>query len=182
MATNRKAEVDAAQKNLDLKNKRYQLELDTTKGKILLDLLSDVAPGHVQNLLGLAKIGYYDGLIFHRIIKGFMIQGGCPQGTGSGGPGYTIRAEFNDTRARAGRALDGPDQRSELRRLTVLHLPRKARAPGSAIHRIRPHRQSRKPGRRPSNRKSRNRRKRSPARTGNDQKSHGDRVAEVIRG
>ncbi len=102
MATNRKAEVDAAQKNLDLKTKRYQLELDTTKGKILLDLLPDVAPGHVQNLLGLAKIGYYDGLIFHRIIKGFMIQGGCPQGTGSGGPGYTIRAEFNDTRHEPG--------------------------------------------------------------------------------
>jgi peptidyl-prolyl cis-trans isomerase B (cyclophilin B) len=97
MATNRKAEVDAAQKTLDLKNKRYQLELDTTKGKILLDMLSDVAPGHVQNLLGLAKIGYYDGLTFHRIIKGFMIQGGCPEGTGRGGPGYTIRAEFNNT-------------------------------------------------------------------------------------
>jgi peptidyl-prolyl cis-trans isomerase B (cyclophilin B) len=102
MATNRKAEVDAAQKTLDLKNKRYQLELDTTKGKILLDMLPDVAPGHVQNLLGLAKIGYYDGLIFHRIIKGFMIQGGCPEGTGRGGPGYTISAEFNDTKHEPG--------------------------------------------------------------------------------
>ena len=55
----------------------------------------DVAPGHVRNILGLAKIGYYDGLTFHRVIKGFMIQGGCPVGSGVGGPGYTIKAEFN---------------------------------------------------------------------------------------
>ncbi len=55
----------------------------------------DVAPGHVKNMVGLAKIGYYDGLCFHRIIKGFMIQGGCPSGTGSGGPGYTIKQEFS---------------------------------------------------------------------------------------
>lgn len=95
MSKNRKAEVEAAQKTLDLKNKKYQLELDTSAGKITLDLWSDVAPGHVANILGLAKIGYYDGLIFHRIINGFMIQGGCPEGTGTGGPGYTIKAEFN---------------------------------------------------------------------------------------
>jgi cyclophilin family peptidyl-prolyl cis-trans isomerase len=97
MAKNRKAEVEAAQKSLDLGAKTFQLELDTTHGKIVLDMYSDVAPAHVANMLGLAKIGYYDGLTFHRIIKGFMIQGGCPEGTGSGGPGYTIRAEFNKT-------------------------------------------------------------------------------------
>lgn len=102
MAKNRKAEVEAAQKGLDLIAKKYQLELDTTLGKITLDMLPDVAPGHVRNLLGLAKIGYYDGLGFHRIIKGFMIQGGCPEGTGSGGPGYTIPAEFNATKHVAG--------------------------------------------------------------------------------
>ena len=102
MSKNRKAEVEAAQKTLDLKNKKYQLELDTSAGKILLDLAADVAPGHVANLLGLAKIGYYDGLVFHRIIKGFMIQGGCPEGTGTGGPGYTIKAEFNKTRHEPG--------------------------------------------------------------------------------
>ncbi len=102
MAKNRKAEVEAAQKTLDLKNKKYQLQLDTSAGKITLDLASDVAPGHVANLLGLAKIGYYDGLIFHRIIKGFMIQGGCPEGTGTGGPGYTIKAEFNKAKHEPG--------------------------------------------------------------------------------
>jgi peptidyl-prolyl cis-trans isomerase B (cyclophilin B) len=102
MSKNRKTEVEAAQKTLDLKNKKYQLELDTSAGKITLDLWSDVAPGHVANLLGLAKIGYYDGLIFHRVIGGFMIQGGCPEGTGTGGPGYTIKAEFNKLKHEAG--------------------------------------------------------------------------------
>ena len=97
MAANRKADVEAAQKALDFTKNKYQLELDTSLGKITLDMLPDVAPGHVKNILGLAKIGYYDGLTFHRIIKGFMIQGGCPQGTGTGGPGYTIPAEFNNT-------------------------------------------------------------------------------------
>ena len=98
MAKNRKTEVEAAQKELDLAKKSYQVVLDTSHGKITLDMLGDVAPGHVKNMLGLTKIGYYDGLVFHRIIKGFMIQGGCPEGTGTGGPGYTIPAEFNATK------------------------------------------------------------------------------------
>lgn len=95
---NRKAEVEVAQKDIDFKKNTYQVVFDTTMGSITLNLLPDVAPGHCLNLLGLTKIGYYDGLIFHRVIAGFMIQGGCPQGSGTGGPGYTIKAEFNMTR------------------------------------------------------------------------------------
>lgn len=102
MSRNRKAEVDTAAKEIDFSKYTYQVELDTTEGKILLNLLPDVAPGHCRNLLALAKIGYYDGLIFHRVIKGFMIQGGCPEGTGTGGPGYTIKAEFNATKHEPG--------------------------------------------------------------------------------
>jgi peptidyl-prolyl cis-trans isomerase B (cyclophilin B) len=97
MARNRKAEVDTAAKEIDFSKNTYQIELDTTLGRIAIDMAPDVAPGHCTNMLALAKIGYYDGLIFHRVIKGFMIQGGCPEGTGTGGPGYTIKAEFNAT-------------------------------------------------------------------------------------
>ncbi len=97
MAKNAKAQVEAAQKELDLDNKTYQVVLETSEGDIRLDLLPEVAPGHVKNFLGLAKSGFYDGGAFHRIIEGFMIQGGCPEGTGFGGPGYTIDAEFNAT-------------------------------------------------------------------------------------
>src|SRR6202166_3888686 len=97
MAKNRKAEVDAAAKEIDFAKNKYQVELDTSLGKITLNMLPEVAPGHCTNMLSLAKIGYYDGLIFHRIIKGFMIQGGCPEGSGTGGPGYQIKAEFNTT-------------------------------------------------------------------------------------
>jgi peptidyl-prolyl cis-trans isomerase B (cyclophilin B) len=102
LAANFKPQVEEAQKTLDLKNKEYSAELDTSMGPIRLKFLPDVAPGHVANFLALAKVGFYNGVSFHRVIKGFMIQGGCPQGTGSGGPGYTIRAEFNATPHEAG--------------------------------------------------------------------------------
>ena len=58
------------------------------------ELYPDIAPNTVNNFISLVKKGYYDGLIFHRVIKGFMIQGGCPEGTGMGGPGYSIKGEF----------------------------------------------------------------------------------------
>ncbi|MEQ1903627.1 MAG: peptidylprolyl isomerase [Pirellulaceae bacterium] len=92
-----RAKVDAATKELDLKNKKYQLKIETNHGDILLDLNPAKAPEHCRNMIGLAKSGFYDGLGFHRIISGFMIQGGCPEGSGTGGPGYQIAAEFNDT-------------------------------------------------------------------------------------
>lgn len=93
----RKAEVEAAIEDLDFENKKYQLQLNTTAGTIQLDLYPEHAPEHCKNIIGLARIGYYDGLIFHRVIDGFMIQGGCPDGTGMGNPGYKVNAEFNDT-------------------------------------------------------------------------------------
>ena len=64
-------------------------------GKITAELYPEHAPNTVANFLSLARAGFYDGLIFHRVIPGFMIQGGCPDGTGMGGPGYTIRGEFS---------------------------------------------------------------------------------------
>ncbi len=69
--------------------------IETSLGTMTVEFWTDVAPGHVKNFIDLAKKGFYDGLIFHRVIPGFMIQGGCPQGTGTGGPGYMIKAEFN---------------------------------------------------------------------------------------
>ena len=61
---------------------------------IQAELYPDKAPNTVNNFISLVKKGFYDGLIFHRVISGFMIQGGCPQGTGMGGPGYSIKGEF----------------------------------------------------------------------------------------
>ena len=64
-------------------------------GKVMSgELYPDKAPNSVNNFIALAKAGFYNGLIFHRVIPGFMIQGGCPQGTGTGGPGYSIKGEF----------------------------------------------------------------------------------------
>jgi peptidyl-prolyl cis-trans isomerase B (cyclophilin B) len=72
--------------------------LETSVGSMKLEFLPEKAPGHVENFVKLAEKGFYNGTVFHRTIKDFMIQGGCPQGTGTGGPGYQIKAEFNDTR------------------------------------------------------------------------------------
>ncbi|MCW2959517.1 MAG: peptidylprolyl isomerase [Solirubrobacterales bacterium] len=73
-----------------------QAVMNTSAGPITFELFDEDAPETVANFKKLASEGFYDGLIFHRIIKDFMIQGGCPQGTGTGGPGYTFKDEFND--------------------------------------------------------------------------------------
>jgi cyclophilin family peptidyl-prolyl cis-trans isomerase len=88
--------VEENTKDLDFANKKYIIKLATSQGDILLELMPEKAPGHCRNMIGLARAGFYKGLIFHRIIPGFMIQGGCPQGTGTGWPGFQIDAEFND--------------------------------------------------------------------------------------
>ena len=70
--------------------------MKTSEGDITFELFDDDAPKTVENFTKLAADGFYDGLTFHRIIPDFMIQGGCPEGTGTGGPGYTFDDEFND--------------------------------------------------------------------------------------
>ena len=76
----------------------FEIEMDTAfgaqTGTIKAELYPDVAPNSVNNFISLIQKGYYDGLIFHRVISGFMIQGGCPNGNGMGGPGYSIKGEF----------------------------------------------------------------------------------------
>jgi peptidyl-prolyl cis-trans isomerase B (cyclophilin B) len=72
--------------------------ITTSQGPIVLELFDDDAPNTVENFTTLAGKGFYDGLIFHRVIRGFMLQAGCPQGTGTGGPGYTFDDEFNSHR------------------------------------------------------------------------------------
>ena len=76
--------------------------LHTSEGPIELDLFPGEAPKTVENFTKLAGEGFYDGLTFHRVIPDFMIQGGCPDGTGSGGPGYQFEDEFNEHRVTRG--------------------------------------------------------------------------------
>src|SRR5215467_7074539 len=86
--------------------------MNTTEGAITFELFDEDAPKTVENFRKLASEGFYDGLTFHRIIKDFMIQGGCPQGTGTGGPGYTFEDEFNQhkvTRGALAMANAGPN-------------------------------------------------------------------------
>ena len=79
------------------KDKKYVWVLDTNKGTIKITLKPDVAPMHVSSTIYLTTLGFYDGLVFHRVIQGFMAQGGDPLGTGTGGPGYQYDGEFADS-------------------------------------------------------------------------------------
>ena len=76
--------------------------LQTNQGAIAVELFDEDAPTTVENFLKLAKDGFYDGVIFHRVIPDFMIQGGDPTGNGTGGPGYTFEDEFNDHKVERG--------------------------------------------------------------------------------
>jgi peptidyl-prolyl cis-trans isomerase B (cyclophilin B) len=89
-----------------------QVTLHTNHGPVAVELFDDDAPKTVENFIKLSRDGFYDGLTFHRIIKDFMIQGGDPQGTGTGGPGYTFEDEFNQHKVERGAlamANAGPD-------------------------------------------------------------------------
>jgi len=84
------------QATFDAKHTYFAL-METNKGPIKIQLLPDVAPMHVTSFIYLTRMGFYDGLSFHRVITGFMAQGGCPLGTGTGGPGYTYGGEFSES-------------------------------------------------------------------------------------
>src|SRR4249920_1936127 len=89
-----------------------QATFHTSEGPIVVELFPDDAPKTVANFTKLAGDGFYDGLTFHRVIPDFMIQGGCPEGTGTGGPGYKFEDEFNDhkvVRGALAMANSGPD-------------------------------------------------------------------------
>jgi len=79
---------------MENKNPIITIEMENGK-KIEVELYPHIAPNTVNNFISLINKGYYDGIGFHRVIEGFMIQGGCPQGNGTGGPGYAIKGEFS---------------------------------------------------------------------------------------
>ena len=72
------------------------LILETTQGPVTIEMRPDLAPGHVARIKELVREGFYDGIVFHRVIEGFMAQTGCPHGTGTGGSGHKLKAEFSD--------------------------------------------------------------------------------------
>jgi peptidylprolyl isomerase len=86
----------------DIKDPENTLLLETSKGPVTIALRPDLAPGHVARIKELARQGFYDGLKFHRVIPGFMAQTGCPRGTGTGGSGQKLKAEFSDHKHKRG--------------------------------------------------------------------------------
>ncbi|WP_417769577.1 peptidylprolyl isomerase [Stappia sp.] len=86
----------------DYKDAENTLVMETTQGEVVIEMRPDLAPGHVARIKELARDGFYDGIVFHRVIDGFMAQTGCPKGTGTGGSGKKLPAEFN-----AGKHLRG---------------------------------------------------------------------------
>lgn len=88
-------------------------EINTVKGKMVVEFFENDAPKTVENFIKLSKDGFYNGLTFHRVLPDFVIQGGCPEGTGAGGPGYTIKCE-----------LDGDNQYHDKGVLSMAHAGR----------------------------------------------------------
>lgn len=106
--------------------KHYQARIQTDKGDIVLELFADKVPNTVNNFVFLARQGFYDGTIFHRVIKDFMAQGGDPTGTGTGGPGYHFKDEFDsslrhDRPGRLSMANAGPNTNGS--QFFITHVP-----------------------------------------------------------
>ncbi|MBO9422479.1 peptidylprolyl isomerase [Labrenzia sp. R4_1] len=78
-----------------MKDAENTLIMDTTQGEVVIEMRPDLAPNHVARIKELVREGFYDGIVFHRVIEGFMAQTGCPNGTGTGGSGTKLKAEFN---------------------------------------------------------------------------------------
>ena len=93
-----KTSIKKVEKKVEKKAKKSIAVVETSMGTFKIKFLEDKAPATCENFKKLSNKGFYNGLIFHRVIPGFMIQGGCPLGTGTGDPGYKIKAEFNDTK------------------------------------------------------------------------------------
>ena len=98
------------------------LTLETTKGKVVIEMRPDLAPGHVARIKELVKDGFYDGIVFHRVIDGFMAQTGCPHGTGHRRVGQEAQGRVQRGAARARHRVDGARQQSGLRRQPIFHL------------------------------------------------------------
>src|SRR6267142_892514 len=102
-----------------IKDPENTLIMDTTKGKVVIALRPDLAPKHVERIKQLAREGFYDGIVFHRVIEGFMAQTGCPKGTGTGGSKYpNLPAEFNaDKQYTAwGKVIEGMENVDKIKR------------------------------------------------------------------
>ncbi|MCX2722730.1 peptidylprolyl isomerase [Roseibium salinum] len=80
----------------DIADTENTLLMETTQGPVVIEMKPDLAPTHVARIKELVRDGFYDGIVFHRVIDGFMAQTGCPQGTGTGGSGQKLKAEFNN--------------------------------------------------------------------------------------
>lgn len=106
--------------------KKYRARIQTDKGDIVLELFADKVPNTVNNFVFLARQGFYNGTIFHRVIKDFMVQGGDPTGTGTGGPGYRFKDEFDtslkhDRPGRLSMANAGPNTNGS--QFFITHVP-----------------------------------------------------------
>ncbi|MXN64594.1 peptidylprolyl isomerase [Stappia sp. GBMRC 2046] len=95
----------------EIKDPENTLLMETSKGSVVIEMRPDLAPGHVERIKELVRDGFYDGVVFHRVIDGFMAQTGCPHGTGTGGSGKKLKAEFSQEKHKRGtvsmaRAMD----------------------------------------------------------------------------
>src|SRR5256714_456450 len=113
--------------------KVYVARIDTTAGPIVAELYPKQALHHVNSFVFLANQGFYDGVIFHRVIPGFMIQGGDPTGTGEGGPGYKPKAQVNDLKPEEGEVLMAPPNQPHFAGRPLFLLPPPAPAPHSPV-------------------------------------------------